>query len=370
MKIVNAKVFVDGKFTDGGIEFDETIKSVGPEVNGAGDIDAGGAYIIPGLVDIHAHSAVNEDSSDGSLEGLAKMSRYYASNGVTSWCPTTMTFSEEILTNALHAARDFSRPADGARIAGINLEGPFISYEKRGAQNPAYIMDPDADMFDRLNEASGGIVRIITIAPETEGAIEFTKRVSKTAVVSIGHTTADYDTAMAAYDAGASHTTHLFNAMPPLHHRDPGVIAAAFDSGSTIEMIVDGFHSHPAVVRLTHQLFGERMVLISDSTRCTGMPDGEYELGGQPTTMKDGKAYIKGTNTIAGSTINLMDGLLRSHKFGLTLEESVKAATIIPAKVIGQDKYIGSLEAGKYADLVIMTPELDIKNVYINGKAR
>ena len=366
MKISNAKVFIGGAFVDGGLDFDATIKAVGEAVDGG--VDAQGCYLIPGLIDIHTHAAMGEDASDGEPAGMPKMSRYYAAKGVTSWCPTTMTLKEPELTKAMHVIRDFKRPDDGAKVAGVNLEGPFVSYEKRGAQNADNIHAPDAAMFHRLNEASGGIVRLITIAPEEPGGIEAIREISKSCTVSLGHTTADYDTAMAAYDAGASHATHLFNAMPALGHRAPGVIAAASDAGATVELITDGLHIHPAVVRLTHRLFGDRLVLISDSLRCAGMPDGDYMLGGQPITMKNGKATLKDSDTLAGSCIHLYDGLRRAVEFGVPLEAAITAATLTPAIAIGCDDSIGSLDPGKCADFILLNQDLDIRAVFIDGR--
>lgn len=368
MKIYNARVFIDGKFVLGGVEFDKKIISCGEKIV-SGDIDAQGNYLIPGLIDIHTHAAVNEDASDGKKEAMPILGRYYASRGVTSWCPTTMTLSEETLTKAVKAIRDYVRPVDGAKVAGINLEGPFLSSAKKGAQAEEFLHAPDVDMFKRLFDASGGIVKLVTVAPEEPGSIPFIKEVSKLCTVSLGHTTADYDTAMAAYAQGASHATHLFNAMPPLHHRMPGVVGAAFDAGATAEIISDGFHIHPAVVRLCFAAFGERMALISDSLRCAGMPDGEYTLGGQPITVTDGRAFLTGTNTIAGSSIHLMDGLKDAVSFGISLEEAVTAATITPARVIKMDDEIGSIATGKCADLVVLDSELEVRQVYIDGKS-
>ena len=365
MIISNAKVFIDGAFADGGIDFDDAIRSVGGAVTGG--IDAQGCYLIPGLIDIHTHAAVGEDASDGEPAGLPKMARYYAAKGVTSWCPTTMTLKEPELTKAMRVIRDFQRPADGAKVAGVNLEGPFVSYEKRGAQNPDNIHAPDEAMFHRLNEESGGIVRLITVAPEEPGGIEAIREISRFCTVSLGHTTADYDMAMAAYDAGARHATHLFNAMPALGHRAPGVIAAASDAGATVELISDGLHVHPAVVRLTHRRFGDKLVLISDSLRCAGMPDGDYTLGGQPITMKNGKATLKGSDTLAGSSIHLLDGLCRAVSFGVPLEAAVAAATRTPAQVIGRDD-IGVLGVGKCADFVLLDQSMEIRAVFIDGK--
>lgn len=367
MRIQNAKVFLNGQFVDGGIEFDEKIIAAGSEIMDGED--AHGCYIIPGLVDVHTHGAMSEDASDGIPEGMPVMSRYYAKQGVTSWCPTTMTLKEPVLTEAMKAIAAFERPADGAKVAGIHLEGPFLCYSKRGAQAPENLHAPDAPMFHRLNAVSGGLVRLVTVAPEEPGALEFIKEVSQTCTVSLGHTAADYDTAKAAYDAGATHATHLFNGMPSLHHREPGVIAAASDAGATVELITDGLHIHPAVIRLTHKLFGDKLVLVSDSLRCAGMPDGDYELGGQPITMKDGKATLTGTDTLAGSSIHLMDGLRRTVSFGVPLEAAVTAATLAPAKAIRMDDQIGSLDVGKWADFVMLDEELNVKVVYINGKS-
>ena len=365
MKLSNAKIFLDGRFVPGGIRFSDIIEDVGPQVTGGTDLN--GCYVIPGLIDIHTHGAMNEDASDGSGNGLLKMSRYYAAGGVTAWCPTTMTLKEPELTRAMEAIRDFLRPADGAKVAGVHLEGPFLSLKKCGAQNPDNLHAPDADMFHRLNEASGGLVRLVTVAPEEPGALPFIREVSQTCTVSLGHTTADYDTAMAAYEAGASHATHLFNAMPPLTHREPGVVAAAMDAGATVELITDGFHIHPAVIRLVHRLFGEKLVLISDSLRCAGMPDGDYELGGLPITMTGGKATLRNSTTLAGSSIHLMDGLRRAVSFGVPLEAAVLAATAVPAKVIHRDDEIGALAPGLAADLVILDQDLRLRAVYIDG---
>lgn len=372
MKIYNARVFIDGKFIDGGAEFEEKIISCGKDVvmgdKNEGDVDAGGDYLIPGLIDIHSHGAMNQDVSDGKEESMPILGRYYASRGVTSWCPATMTLSEETLERAFESIRDYERPIDGARAIGINMEGPFLSSAKRGSQDADFIHVPDVDMFKRLYKASGETIKIVTVAPEEPNSIDFIKEVSKLSVVSLGHTTADYDTALSAFDAGASHVTHLFNAMPPLMHRAPGVIGAAFDAGATVELICDGFHIHPAVVRLAWAAFGEKMVLVSDSLSCAGMPEGEYTLGGTAVTYKDGRALVRGTNTIAASTIHLMDGFLRTVTFGIPLEKVVEATTIVPARVIKMDDQIGSISPGNYADLVLLDSDLNIKAVYIEGK--
>ena len=367
MRIYNARVLIGNQFVSGGVEFDAKFRICGACVTD-GDVDAEGAYLIPGLIDIHTHAAMGEDVSDGKAESLPVLSRYYAKGGVTSWCPTTMTLKEPALTAAMKAIQGSERPEGGAKIAGINLEGPFLCHEKRGAQAAGNLALPDVDMFARLNAACGGIVRLITIAPEQPGAMEFIREVSKACTVSLGHSMADYDTAMAAYEAGASHTTHLFNAMRPLLHREPGIVGAACDSGASVELICDGLHIHPSVVRIVFRLFGERTVLISDSLRCAGMPDGEYTLSGQTIIYRRGMATLKGTDTLAGSGIHLLDGLRNAVSFGVPLEKAVFAASTAPARVIGRQDSIGSVAPGLCADFLLLDESLQLRSVYIDGQ--
>ena len=367
MVIGNATLFVNGAFQSGSITFEHGVITGIEAADVPCDVDAKGMYLVPGFVDVHTHGSVNQDFSDGNPDGLPAMSRYYAQHGVTSFLATTMTLKEEVLTPAMKTIAGFQRPVDGAKCAGIHLEGPFLSYAKRGAQAAENLHKPDAAMFHRLNEASGGQVKLVTVAPEEEGAIPFIEEVSKTCTVSIGHTTASYETACAAYQAGASHATHLFNGMPSFLHREPGVIGAAFDCGATVELICDGLHIHPAVIRATHQLFGDHLVIISDSLRCAGMPDGEYELGGQPIEMKQGKATLKGSDTLAGSSSNLLQELKNVVAFGLPLEAALTAVTLSPAKAVRLDHQIGSLAVGKQADLVLLDSELNLHSVYVDG---
>ncbi len=367
MKIVNGKIFIGHEFVEGGLEFDQVIRKIGGEVSGQGDFDVHGDYVIPGLIDIHTHGAVGEDAGDGSPEGLRRLSGFYAADGVTGWVPTLMTLSEQKLTKALETIRDFTRPGQGARLLGVNLEGPFISREKCGAQNLSNIREPSWELFRRLYRASGGKVKLVTVAPERTGCLKLIREASKLCTVSIGHTTADYDTAMDAFRAGATHITHLYNAMPPLHHRDPGVISAAFDAGATVELIADGNHAAPAILRMTAKLFGEKLVLVSDSGRCAGMPDGEYDLGGQRITLKDGKARLTGTDTLACSAVSLMECVRRAVSFGVRLEDAVYAAAAAPSRVIGAEQ-VGSLEVGKCADIVILDSKLQVKAVFLAGQ--
>lgn len=365
MLIKNAKIFIGKSFVDADIRFEDTVTEIG-KLEGEADLDARGGYVIPGLVDIHTHGAMGEDFSDGKPEGLQPLADYYAAHGVTSYLATTMTLKEETLTPAMRAIRDF-KPQGGAKCAGVHLEGPFLCYAKRGAQAAENLHKPDVALFDRLNEASGGRVKLVTVACEEDGAMEFIRRVSRTCAVSLGHSVADYDTAMRAFAAGASHATHLYNGMPSFLHRAPGIIGAAFDSGASVELICDGLHIHPAAIRVTHQIFGEKLNLISDSLRCAGMPDGDYELGGQPITVKGGKAVLTGTDTLAGSSISMLDALRNVVRFGLSLPDAVYAASTAPADAVGL-REAGRIRTGLSADLVVLDRDLALKAVFVDGR--
>lgn len=363
MLINNAKVFRGGQFETGSIEFSKTITGFTP---GPG-IDVKGAYVVPGFIDVHTHGAAGLDASDCAAEEIPTLSRYYCSHGVTSFCFTTMTIPEAALVQVMNNIRGYERPADGAKCAGVHLEGPFLSYKKRGAQAAENLRLPDIDLFHRLNELSGGKIRLITVAPELEGMTEFIREASKVCTVSLGHSTADFGTAMAGFAAGATHATHLFNGMPPLHHRDPGLVGAAFAAGARAELICDGIHIHPAVIPAVHKMFGERLVIISDSLRCAGLTDGHYDLAGQPIVVKDGKATLL-DGTIAGSSTNLLDELKNVVSYGMPLEAAVTAMTEAPARAIRMFDSIGSLDEGKCADLLVLDRELNLKAVFIDGE--
>lgn len=360
MLLKNARIFIGKTFVAGDIEFDRTVTRIGT-LDGEG-IDLGGRYVIPGMVDIHTHGAIGEDFSEGSPEGLRKLSDYYVSKGVTSYLATTVTLNEAGLTPVMHAVRDTE--VTGAKCAGVHLEGPFLSMAKRGAQNPAYIQSPDCDMLDRLNDASGNRVKLITVAPEEPNAMEFIAHASKTMTVSIGHTTADYDTAMRAFGAGATHLTHTFNGMESLHHRKPGVIAAGLDAGASAELICDGFHVHPAAIRFIYRAFGDKVNLITDSLACAYMADGKYRLGEMDVFVHDGKATLE-NGTIAGSSIALIDGLRNAVKFGFSLSDAVYAASTAPAEAVHLDA--GRIRVGAPADLAVLDSELNLVSVYVDG---
>jgi len=348
------------------------IKEIGNDLSkiGAETLDASGNYVIPGLVDIHTHGAKGADFCDGTAEAIQDIARFQLENGITSFLGTTVTIPEDQILNICKTARPFIGEAypDQAVLRGIHLEGPFFSQEKRGAQNAAYIMDPDIDMFKRLCEACGDNVVLIAVAPELNGATDFITAASEVCAVSLAHSTADYPTACSAFSNGACHVTHLFNGMNPYSHREPGIIGAAFDSGAYVELISDGIHIHPSVVRGVFDLFGDdRVCLISDSMRACGLKDGKYELGGQTVTVVGRTATI-GEDTLAGSVTNLADCMRRAVEFGIPLTSALKAATINPAKSVGLDADIGSLTAGKRADVLVIDNELMLRHVIFGGK--
>ena len=331
-------------------------------------VDCAGSYtVVPGFVDVHIHGCAGADTCDATREALEAMAAFLLAHGVTSFCPTTMTTSRETIQAALLAAKDMmDHPMEGgARVVGVNMEGPFIAKERKGAQKEEDILPPDFPLFQRFYEKSGGIVRLVDLAPEQPGGLDFVEKASQLCTVSIAHTTADYDQAKAAFDKGVTHATHLFNAMSGLHHRKPGVVGAVFDDSRVRgELICDGFHIHPAVLRAAFRLLGDRALIVSDSMRANGMPEGEaFDLGGQMVTVHHGKELLP-DGTIAGSVTNLHQEIKNLVSFGVPFEQAVKAATLLPARAIGLDGEIGSIAPGKRADLVVLDENLDIAAVY------
>lgn len=372
MIIKNALVFTDDcKFTEKDVYIDG--ERIADTASDSEVIDAAGCYLIPGLTDIHFHGCMGHDFCDATQEALTAMAEYELKNGVTSICPASMTLSEKDLIHICENAKDYRnawKPGKTARLCGINLEGPFIAMNKKGAQNPKYVTPPNPDMFQHWIDAGDGLVKLTTIAPETEGAMDFIKKFSKEVRISIGHTDCDYDTAREAFLAGASHITHLFNAMPPFTHRKPALIGAGFDTKKvTPEIICDGIHIHPSSVRTAFAIFGDdRLIFISDSMMATGMENGDYSLGGLAVKVTGRLATLE-DGTIAGSATNLMDCLRTAvQTMEIPIESAVKCATINPARAIGEDKEYGSITVGKYADLVLLDKEsLALKNVISHG---
>ena len=333
-------------------------------------VDAEGLYALPGLVDLHFHGAVGHDLCDADLAGLAAIAEFEAEHGVTAICPATMTFPEEILTGVLRTAAAYHADT-GSDLVGINMEGPFLNPAKAGAQDPQYVIPADAEMFGRLQKAAGGLVRLVDVAPEIPGNLEFIRRVSPSVRVSLAHMDADYDTALEAFAAGAKQLTHTFNAMPQMAHRMPGPVAAGAECGADAELIADGIHVHPAMVRLLFRLYGvEHVILISDSMRACGLPDGEYTLGGQAVTVRGKRAVLtEHPDTIAGSVTCLYDCMKEAViGMGVPLENAVRAASENPARALGLFPDYGSLAAGAYANIILADRELNIRAVYHRGK--
>lgn len=372
MIIRNAKVFSDGcRF----VEKDLVIRD-GRVVFGAAPLpeeevlDAQGAYALPGLVDIHFHGAVGHDFCDADEAGLQAIADFEASKGVLAICPATMTFDEEILNGIMDVAAAHKNER-GADLVGINMEGPYISPNKVGAQNPKYVMGADAGMFRRLQERSGGLIKLVDIAPEVEGNLDFIRDCHNETRISIAHTCADYDTAKAAFAAGASHMTHLYNAMPGITHRDPGPIIAALEEGAEVELITDGVHIHPAMVRFTFNTFeDDHVILIADSMMACGLPDGEYSLGGQAVTVRGPRATLtEHPGTIAGSATCLYDCMKHAVlDMGVPLASAVRAASLNPARSIGIDADYGSLEAGRWGNVILADEQLNILKVIRKGE--
>ena len=373
MIIKNVKIFTEEKtFVEGEVAIKDGVFS--DEVCASEDvIDGEGCYAIPGLIDLHFHGCMGQDFCDGTKEAIREIARYEASIGVTAICPATMTLPVEELEKILSVAASYKREAqDGADLIGINMEGPFISKVKKGAQDERNIVACDADICQRFLDASEGLVKFVGIAPEENDNVPvFISQMKDKVNISLAHTNADYDTADMAFQAGANHAVHLYNAMPAFTHRAPGVVGAVFDNKHVnAELICDGVHIHPAVVRATFQMMGpERMILISDSMRATGMPDGRYTLGGLEVDVVGNRATLVSDGALAGSATNLMDCMRTAvKKMGISLEDAVACATMNPAKALGEYDRYGSIASGKKWNLVLLDEDLNVKMVIKDGK--
>ncbi len=372
MIIRNAEVFYKGRFEKKDVWIKgELIFAV--EENLSGDeseeiIDGSGLLLLPGFVDIHTHGRAGLDFSTATADEFGMLCLSYAECGVTSVLATTMTMEYETTKQIMRRSRvAIESGFYGSRLLGINLEGPFLGPDRKGCHDEQYLLAPAIDLIDELDKLSGENIRLLDMDPILPNAMDCIRKYSKTKTVSIAHTSSDYETACAAVRAGAAHVTHLFNAMNGLHHREPGVIGMAADYPVTAELICDGIHVHPSVIRMMFQLIGERIALISDSMSAAGLGEGEYELGGLKVFVKDKKANLA-DGTIAGSTINVFEAVKNVISFGVEKEKAILSASLIPARAIGADHMVGEIAEGKKADMLLVTREFDLEQVYIGGK--
>lgn len=374
--IINGKILLKDRVVENmAIVFDERIEKIAElkdiDLSGYEVIDAEGKYVSPGLVDMHIHGYLGADVSDGDLNGIKVMAKGIIENGVTAWCPTTMTVSKAEIEAAFNAVREVKNSDEyyGARILGVNSEGPFINAAKKGAQAEEHILRPDADFIIENSD----VVKLFTVAPEVDGALECIEKVSaKTDVlISMGHTNAGYEEAVEGINKGVRHTTHLFNAMTALTHRSPGVVGAALsDSKVSVELIADTFHVNKGVFAIVSKLKDDKLCLITDCIRAGGMPDGDYTLGGQPV-HKEGIKCLMNDGTIAGSVLKLNEAVRNLYEnTDLEIYEAVACASLNPAKAMGEDKEIGSLEEGKRADIIIADEKFNVRMTILGGEVR
>ena len=372
--ITNGRIILPDRIIDGfALLYTDVIEGVVPvgEIPSDAEVfDAGGAFVAPGLIDLHIHGYLGRDVCDGDEESLRTIARGLVENGVTAFLPTTMTESETVIVNALktiRALKEESKAWEGSEILGCHAEGPFISASKKGAQNEQYIKKPDAEWVNRYAD----VIKIITLAPEEDDeSFSAIRKISDKVVVSMGHTSADYDVAMAGVKAGVRHATHLFNAMTPLTHRAPGVVGAVLNSDVSCELIVDGFHVSPALFETVYRLKGRKLCFITDCLPAGGLEPGEYTLGGQKIIYKDNLCRLE-DGTVAGSVLKLNQGVMNVYKnSGIPLWECVNCASLNPANAIGIADRKGSLEKGKDADIIVCNESFDVLKTVIRGETR
>lgn len=365
MLIQSGNVFRDSKFKKCDLRIENSlVTGLGENLSpAAGEqvYDASGCYVLPGLFDIHMHGAVGEDFSDASPEGLFRMAEYERSCGITSFCPTSMSLGKDELMEVFRSGKAVADKCP--QIYGFHMEGPFLNPKRKGAQKEEHIIEPDMQFFHACYEASGRRIKKLTLAPEMEGALELIREVKGEVRVSLGHTDANYECALRAFRKGASQVTHLFNAIPGMNHRKPGIIGAAFDDNEVyVELIADGVHVHDSVIRAAFSMFEGRVVLVSDSMRATGLGDGEYSLGGQRVKV-NGRSAVLSDGTLAGSVTNLFDCMKHCIEIGVPAEQAVAAATRNPARALGAEEQIGTIAIGRKADIVVVDDKFELLKV-------
>ena len=364
MILQNGLVYKNGHFESGGDVFIQD----GRFSSGSKDklaIDCTGLYVLPGLIDIHAHGAMGYDALDGTQEAIEAIASHMLRHGVTAFLPTVMTASHETMCQAIDVIRNFPGSDTTADMPGVYMEGPYFSQARAGAQNPQHIREISLTEFE--DDLNSGFVKVISIAPEKDGSAEFIAKFKDKVSIAAGHTDADFACMEQAKAQGVSVLTHTFNGMRSLHHRDPGAVGSALDSQVYCEFICDGLHLAPSIIRLLFRQCPERLVMISDSIRPAGLPDGDYTSGGLDVTLAGGIARLK-SGTIAGSATNLLDGLKNMVRFGIDLGTAVKTATENPAKAAGIFQDYGSIQQGKIANAIVLDKSLELKYVIHRGK--
>jgi len=344
-----------------------------PEAASAPRVDGEGGWALPGFIDLHVHGGAGCDFMDAEEASFGAIARFHARHGTTGMLATTLTAPKERLDAALEAASRFmASPTPGARILGVHLEGPFVNIKWRGAQNPDYIVPPRLDWLEDWAARWPGLIRIQTLAPETEGALEYIRRLDGLGIVpACGHTDASYEVIRAAAECGLRHAVHTFNAMRPCHHREPGTVGTVLtDDRIMAEVIADGHHVHPAGVELVIRAKGPgRVILVTDAMAAAGMPDGEYELGGLSVEMRGGVARLRDSGNLAGSTLTMIDAFrFAVRKVGVSVADASRMASLNPARQIGVDREMGSLKPGKRADVLLLDGDLELRRVWIGGR--
>lgn len=367
--IINAKFLVDGDILENKVLlFDKNIVGFVDEVPAQTEyLDAKGAYVSAGFIDIHIHGSGGADVMDATPEALEKLSKTLLQTGTTSFLATTMTMSTSDIDNALQNIQKYAPDVSGAEILGVHLEGPFINADKHGAQDKEYVQKANFELIENYID----VVKMITMAPEISDSEDFIKRLTKeypNIILSIGHSDATYEECKESFSWGISHATHLFNAMNPYHHRKPGIVGAVFDSNVTCDIIPDLVHTHASTLALVHSVKKENLMLVTDAMRAGCMVCGTYDLGGRKVLVDEGKAVLE-DGTLAGSVLKMNEALknMREHTT-MTLPELVNAVTKIPAKKLALKK--GELKVGYDADIVIFDEDFSIITTIVNGKVK
>jgi N-acetylglucosamine-6-phosphate deacetylase len=378
-QVVNAKIITPAGVLENGslrvkdgiiIEISDTTLESNLVIS---SLDAKGNWLMPGFIDVHVHGGAGHDFMDANEEGLAAITKFHAAHGTTSMLATTLTASRDDLTAIIdRVSRFMAKPMPFAQIIGVHLEGPFINVKWKGAQNPAYILPPQPEWLEDWVTRFPGIIKLQTLAPETEGALDYIEKLAFHGIVaSCGHTDATYEQIVAAADRGLRHAVHTYNAMKPLHHREPGTVGAVLtDNRITAEVIADGHHVHPAGIKLLTSAKGtDNVILVTDAMAAAGMPDGDYEIGGLPVSMSCGVARLKEAGNLAGSTLDMISAVrYLVREIGVSLEEASRMASANPARQLGIESITGTLEVGKAADFLLINPSLELLGTWVGGR--